>query len=73
MTNGDYVHFSHITNVVQAADGTVWVDVSLHKPMELVDIFRGSLPGKHIFAPTSRTEASINSSHIMMAFETGDS
>jgi hypothetical protein len=72
LTNGDVVHLEAIQDVQQAADGTIWLDVALHQQHH--PRLQGALlfPGRQIFAPTSRTTASINASHVMMAFETAD-
>ena len=66
MVNGDIVHLTHIEEVHLGADG-IWFDVRLaeHQNWQGPD-----LAGRHITAPTTRTMASINARHIVMAFET---
>lgn len=69
MVNGDFLHFSTINDVTLGSDG-IWIDV------ELADVVppHGDFPrgARHIGAPTSRLSASVNSRHIMAAFETAD-
>ncbi len=66
---GHVICISTINSVTQAADGTIWLDADLltEKPGQ----FHKSL-GNPILAPTSRTDVSINASHIVAAFELAD-
>lgn len=66
MVNGDIVHLTHIEAVHLGADG-IWLDVRL---AEHLDWQGPALEGRHITAPTTRTMASINARHILMALET---
>ncbi|EQD31447.1 hypothetical protein B1A_19935, partial [mine drainage metagenome] len=49
LVTGEYLLFSHIDKVVQSADGTLWIDVTLLRP-EDYDFWMG---GKKIFSPPS--------------------
>ncbi len=62
MSNGTTIGIQDIWKVWQAADGTLWLDVTL---------LSGDYENVWV-APTSRTSASINASHVMAAFELAD-
>ena len=64
MSNGTTIGIHAIHQVWQAADGTIWLDVELmtDNPFSMTVLT----------APTSRTTASINTSHILAAFELAD-
>lgn len=62
MSNGMTIGIQDIQKVWQAADGSVWLDVTL---------LSGEYDGVWT-APTTRTTASINASHIVAAFELAD-
>lgn len=72
LTTGQVLCISRIDDVKQAADGSIWLDVTM-----LPDNF-GS---EHVYgrvmcpmvAPTHRLEASINAAHVVAAFELADS
>jgi hypothetical protein len=68
MVNGDIIHFTHIEAVHASADG-IWLDIHLIQDKDLNPL---ALEGRQITAPTSRTTASVNARHVMMAFETND-
>jgi hypothetical protein len=69
LTTGDVMVIEHITNVVQAKDGSIWIDV-LMSPY--VDKLPDQATTKYLFAPTSRCEASVNTAHIICAFKLAD-
>jgi hypothetical protein len=52
-----------------AADGSLWIDVTM-KTGE--DVWLRDSPGRLLFAPTSRTTASVNVAQIVAAFELAD-
>jgi hypothetical protein len=58
-----------IDQVHQATDGTIWLDVTL---LDTNPIRSDSLLQDILIAPTSRTRASINVNHIVIAFELED-
>ena len=58
-----------IDEVHQAIDGTIWLDVTL---LDTNPIRSDSLQQDILIAPTSRTRASINVNHIVVAFELED-
>ena len=66
MTTGVTIAIQQIRSVHQAADGSIWIDVILSDGDDPFDA-----SGKFV-APTSRLEASINTSHIVAAFELAD-
>lgn len=61
--SGTTICIESITSVHQAADGSIWLDVVLMQTTNAKNTF---------VAPTSRTSASINSAHIVAAFELAD-
>ena len=66
-TSGTVIGIHQIHRTYQAADGSIWIDV------ELMSVYPPEVPANSIFiAPTSRTQASINTSHIVTAFELAD-
>jgi hypothetical protein len=72
--SGKVIVISTIKKVHQAKDGSIWIDVKLSRNPGFVDTsgasgFKGS---DFVFCPTSREEASINTSHIICAFELAD-
>ncbi len=57
-----------IDKVSQAADGSIWLDVTLRKgKLDHLD-----LPGVQFDSPTTRTEATVNAAHVVAAFELAD-
>lgn len=68
MVNGDIIHFTNIEAVHASADG-IWLDIQLIEEKHLNYL---ALKGRQVSAPTSRTAASVNARHVMMAFETSD-
>ncbi|CAN5729743.1 hypothetical protein BH23CYA1_BH23CYA1_00930 [soil metagenome] len=66
-TTGVVICINSISSISQAADGSIWLDVDL-MPDEVTPV-----SGMTMFcAPTSRTKASLNASHIIAAFELAD-
>ncbi|MBW4467733.1 MAG: hypothetical protein KME07_20085 [Pegethrix bostrychoides GSE-TBD4-15B] len=66
-TSGNVIGIHQIHRTYQAADGSIWIDV------ELMSIYPPGVAENVMFiAPTSRTQASINTSHIVTAFELAD-
>ena len=70
LDTGHVVLLSEVINLVQDANGELWVDVDAENPMELAP--QWAEPDKIITAPTSRTTMSIAVKHIVAAFETAD-
>lgn len=62
LTTGRVVEIECIDSVTRGADGTVWLDVTMR---------RDGSPGTFV-APTTRTKASINAAHVVMAYELAD-
>lgn len=66
-TSGTVIGIHQILRTYQAADGSIWIDV------ELMSVYPPAVAENSMFiAPTSRTQASINTSHIVTAFELAD-
>jgi len=66
-TSGTVIGIHQIHRTYQAADGSIWIDV------ELMSVYPPAVAENNMFiAPTSRTQASINTSHIVTAFELAD-
>jgi len=70
VATGDVVQFETILDVREAADGSIWLDVVLGKRAICSSSQTSLDKGRDIVAPTTRTTASINVAHIVMAFET---
>jgi hypothetical protein len=69
LSTGQTLTIEHIDNVSQAADDSLWVDVTMHKEFYAHGLAAWVIP---ICAPTSRVQASINVAHIVCAFELAD-
>jgi hypothetical protein len=61
-----------ITNVNQAKDGSIWLTVDLMPDDDFWALRLRERGLRTLGAPTSRTTASINASHIIAAFEIAD-
>lgn len=70
MNTGVTICIEHIDRVYQAADGTVWIDATLIENSD--DNIWAKRLEKPFLAPTSRLSVSINTQHIMAAFEIAD-
>lgn len=68
-SRGTIICISEINRVYQSADGSVWIDVELENAR---DSGYHENVANSFTAPTSRTSASINTRHIVAAFEIGD-
>lgn len=70
MITGDIIAISSINNITKDASGNLWLDANflLDSPLSMEDINGHKL----LIAPTSRTTISINSSHVVAAFELAD-
>ena len=69
MATGDIIAIQYIHSITQDASGNLWLDAKLQN-----DCIKDSVMGHKIFvAPTSRDNISINSSHVVAAFELADS
>ncbi|MBI4780326.1 MAG: hypothetical protein HY785_03280 [Oscillatoriophycideae cyanobacterium NC_groundwater_1537_Pr4_S-0.65um_50_18] len=68
-TNNKILGIQCIDEVYQAADGSIWMDVTL---LDTNLLRRDTILQEVIIAPTSRTRASINVNHIIAAFELED-
>jgi hypothetical protein len=69
LSTGQTLAIECIDNVSQAADGSLWVDVTMHD--EPVGV-RKTTWGAVVCAPTARTKASVNVAHIVCAIELAD-
>jgi hypothetical protein len=68
-SNGFTICIEAITNIVQAADGSIWIDVVLLKDG---DCWTKGIERK-LVSPTARNRASVNTAHIVAAYEIADS
>lgn len=68
MSNGITICIESVERAYQAADGAVWIDVLLATDMPYTE---KSIP-KPFICPTDRQKASINTRHVVAAFETAD-
>jgi hypothetical protein len=66
LLDGTVICITHIDAVSVARDGTIWLKVRLME--EGSGVWLNDLT-KRFTAPTDRTTASINASHIVAAFE----
>ena len=71
LPGGVVMVITHISNVTQAADGSIWLDVEMDEGDFWVDRVRnqGLTP---LLSPTSRTTASVNAAQVIAAFEMAD-
>lgn len=67
LLTGDTICIKQITNISQAADGGLWLDVIM---MDAKPVY--GFGGNLLVSPTSRSKASINASHIVVAVELSD-
>jgi hypothetical protein len=67
--SGQAILIDHIEAVHQAADGGLWLDVSLLESGSGWEESLCRMGLQIITAPTDRTTASINAAHIVTAFE----
>lgn len=68
MVTGVTIGIEQIRNVRRDATGNIWFDVELLGKNPTYQMSQGTF----FVAPTSRTTASINASHVMAAFELAD-
>lgn len=66
-TTGVVICIQRIISINQATDGSIWLDVEL-TPDDVDPVAELAM----LCSPTSRTKASINSSHVVAAFELSD-
>ncbi|MDJ0726313.1 MAG: hypothetical protein QNJ38_14460 [Prochloraceae cyanobacterium] len=69
MITGDIIAIQYINSIKQDANGNIWLDATLQD----CQVDEEVQSHKVFVAPTSRTNVSINSSHVMAAFELTDS
>ncbi|MCG9885637.1 MAG: hypothetical protein MH825_08690 [Cyanobacteria bacterium] len=69
MVTGDIIAISSINKITQDASGALWLDVTLLDQQYAEKEINGH---KLFYAPTSRTESSVNVAHIVAAFELAD-
>jgi len=69
LVTGQVAVIQRITAVTKDASGTVWLDVLLANEAGPFVLKAGSVAVPVILAPTDRTEASINTSTVVMALE----
>jgi hypothetical protein len=69
LTTGQILRITEILDVIQAADSSLWIDVTMDDTPAGTDFW-----GKqnHLYAPTSRVKASVNVAQIVAAFELAD-
>lgn len=72
--SGKIIVINTIKEVHQAKDGSIWIDVKLSRNPGFMDTSgaSGFKNSDFVFCPTSREDASINTSHIVSAFELAD-
>jgi hypothetical protein len=71
LTTGHVLCIETIERIRQAADGSLWLDVSMIRDVS----FLREIWGKNlnlIGAPTDRLTASVNAAHVIWAFELAD-
>lgn len=61
----------HISNVHQAANGSIWLDVKMREKAAWLESELGDSPSRltYLAAPTERASASVNAAHVVAAFE----
>ena len=69
LSTGRTLAIENIYDVHQAADGSLWIEVRMSANCGHIKDFGGH---PVITAPTARDHASINASHVVMAFELAD-
>ncbi|MDJ0900590.1 MAG: hypothetical protein QNJ55_17445 [Xenococcus sp. MO_188.B8] len=69
MITGDIIAIQCINSIKQDASGNIWLDATLQDNHNFAQDVQSH---KVFIAPTSRTDISINSSHVMAAFELAD-
>ena len=68
MITGDIIAIQWIDSIKQDASGNLWLDATLTD-----NFLHDNIQGHKVFtAPTSRNRISINSSHVVAAFELAD-
>ncbi|MDJ0689219.1 MAG: hypothetical protein QNJ41_11980 [Xenococcaceae cyanobacterium MO_188.B32] len=69
LITGDILAIENIDSIEQDASGNLWLDATLQEELGYKDnIFGHTI----LLAPTSRVSVSINSSHVVAAFELAD-
>lgn len=69
LPNGHVIAIQRVDNVTRAADGSIWLDVTL-APAD--DYWSGNYDPGIFGAPSTRRDASINVAHIAAAFDLVD-
>ena len=69
MITGDIIAIECINSIIQDASGSLWLDAILLSSGFGEEDINGH---KLFLAPTSRTQISVNSSHVVAAFELAD-
>ncbi|ADE15880.1 hypothetical protein Nhal_2815 [Nitrosococcus halophilus Nc 4] len=74
LDTGQMLGIEHINKVRQAANGDVWIDVEMLEHRQFrVEYLPDSWKGvKLLCSPTSRTDTSINTRHIVAVFDLAD-
>jgi len=72
LATGEVMVIDTINEVRRASDGSIWLDVSLVEEFEPLNETVRALGDCFIWAPTSRTDASVNAAHVVAAFELAD-
>jgi len=72
LTTGQMLAITHIDDVRQAADGTIWLDVNMAAKDDGKSLFGEKWDGQIMFSPTTRLRASVNAAHVVCAVELTD-
>lgn len=73
LTTGQVLCIHAIDNIVQAADGSIWLDVEMQSEGSWGLPDDTSISGvPALVSPTSRTKASVNAASVVAAFELAD-
>jgi hypothetical protein len=70
LTTGQVLYVEHLSDVRQAVDGSLWLEVVLYGQAD-ADTHLWKF-GKLIGAPTSRKHASVNAAHVVFVVELAD-
>lgn len=72
LVSGEVLVIRQIEAIKQAADGSLWLDVEMADYCTWLNQ-TATGAGRLIFAPISRTTASVNAAHVVAAFDLGES
>jgi len=71
LSTGQVMVVNYISEVHQAADGSIWIDVKMGEKAEWHEPELGNTPSgmSYLSTPTKRDTASVNAAHVVAAFE----